>query len=419
MDIASLKQANSINLKAAADGWTALAKECWQAVNDIHDNGVNPVKQNWQDRVGRLAGPKLAQQADILEAGADIMRGVAMVLDGLTAEVIRAKTTLVNAFAMASSHGFTIDEAAGQVRSDAVSSAPDAADAVREINALLQEALREATQADQKAAAELRKLAGATCETSPNKALDSLQGEASQTELDMYNGGIPSGDDPKLVADWWNGLDIDQQQQLELSSPVALANLNGIPDDVKQNLRGGPGAKYDRVKVVQWALDHWNDDSSDMDSDNCTNFASEALHQGGVQYKGWNTLDDSGWFRGGTDDSGFGLDAILPQHTHAWGGAQNMHDFMMAHGGQEIPPDAVKPGDLVYYEEDSDQDTQDHKGAIHHTAVVTAVTPDGDIRYTQHSGDMKNGSINGRIDAFQEGRGHQKLHFVRVNPDWY
>jgi hypothetical protein len=32
---------------------------------------------------------------------------------------------------------------------------------------------------------------------------------------------------------------------------------------------------------------------------------------------------------------------------------------------------------------------------------------------------MKNGSIGGRIDAFQEGRGHQKLHFVRVNPDWY
>ena len=62
---------------------------------------------------------------------------------------------------------------------------------------------------------------------------------------------------------------------------------------------------------------------------------------------------------------------------------------------------------------------QDKKGAIHHTAVVTAVTPDGDIRYTQHSGDMKNGSIGGRIDAFQEGRGHQKLHFVRVNPDWY
>ncbi|MFF7634138.1 amidase domain-containing protein [Kitasatospora sp. NPDC008050] len=419
VDLPGLRATDPAALHAATDGWTALSKECRQAVDDIHDNGVNPVKANWQDRVGRLAGPKLAQQADILEAGADIMRGVAMVLGGLTAEVAQARSVLAHALDLAASHGFTVDDGTGQVRPDDASKDPAAADAVQEVNALLWEALREATQADCSAAAELRRLGAATGETRPDIALNSLQGGASQVELAMYTGGIPDGKDPRLVAAWWRGLDSTRQRQLELSDPVTLANLPGIPEDVRQELRGGPGAKYDRVKLVQWALDHWNDDSTDLDADNCTNFASQALHEAGVRYDGWNTLDDDGWVRGGSDTSGFGLDAILPQHTHAWGGAQNMHDFMVAHGGQEIPQDQVRPGDLVYYEEDSDQDDQDGKGQIHHTAVVTAVTPDGDVRYTQHSGDMRNGSLGGRIDAFQEGRGHQKLHFVRVNPDWY
>ncbi|MFE3108964.1 amidase domain-containing protein [Kitasatospora indigofera] len=419
MDIAALKAANSISTQAAADGWMALSKESWLAVNDIHANGVDPLKADWKDRVGEAAGRKLDEQARILEAGADIMRAVAMVLDGLATAITQAKLTLNSALDMAKANGLAVDERTGSAH-DPAATTPAAASVVQEVDALIREALREATQADHQAAAELRKLGAATCETDPAKALNGLQGEASQVELNMYTGGIPDGGDPRLVADWWNALPDSQRKQLMLSDPVTLANLPGIPDDVKLGLRGGPGAKYDRVKLVQWTLDHWNDDSGDMDEDNCTNFASEALHQSGVKFKGWNTLDDDGWFRGG-GASGLGsfADSVVPGHTHAWGGAQNMHDFMVAHGGQEVPPDQVKPGDLVYYEEDSDQDPDDRKGQIHHTAIVTAVTPDGDVRNSQHSGGMKNGSLGGRIDSFQEGRGHQKLHYVRVDPDWY
>jgi hypothetical protein len=420
VDIAALKAARSIDVDDAATGWMALSKESWQAVNDIHANGVDPLKADWKDRIGEAAGRKLEEQARILEAGADIMRGVAMILDALSASITRAKLTLNAALDMAQQYGLTVDEASGTVHGPSGGASTSLDGVVQEIDALIQEALREAIQADQQAAAELRKLGAATCETDPHKALDNLQSEASQVELNMYTGGIPKGQDPRLVADWWKALPDSQRQQLMLSDPVTLANLPGIPDDVKLQLRGGPGAKYDRVKTVQWALEHWDDTSIDAFDDNCTNFASEALHQGGLRAKGdslWGWRGDDTWGR--SNDAGDGWLSQRVDYSKSWAGAQNMHDFMMRHGGQEVPPDQVRPGDLVYYEEDSDQDSQDKKGVVHHTAVVTAVTPDGDIRYTQHSGGMKNGSIGGRIDGFQEQRGHQKLHFVRVNPDWY
>ncbi|MFI6850382.1 amidase domain-containing protein [Kitasatospora sp. NBC_00085] len=420
MNIAALKAARSIDVEAAANSWLALSKQAWQSVNDIHANGVDPLKANWKDRVGEAAGRKLEEHARILEAGADIMRGVVMVLDALGASITRAKLTLNSALDMARDYGLTVDEASGTVHSGSGGAGASTDNAVQEINAMIQEALREAAQADKLAATELRKLAAATCETDPRKALDTLQREASQVELAMYTGGIPNGQDPRLVADWWKALTDNQRKQLMLSDPVTLANLPGIPDDVKLGLRGGPGAKYDRIKTVQWALEHWDDTSIDVFGDNCTNFASEALHQGGLHAKGdglWGWRGDDTWGR--SEDAGGDWLSQRVDYSKSWAGAQNMHDFLMRHGSEEISADQVKPGDIVYYEEDSDQDDQDKKGAVHHTAVVTAVTPDGDIRYTQHSGGQQNASLGGRIDSFQEQRGHQKLHFVRVNPDWY
>ncbi|GAA2259700.1 MULTISPECIES: amidase domain-containing protein [Kitasatospora] len=419
MDLTSLKAARSIDVDAAADGWMELSKESWQAVNDIHANGVDPLKDDWKDRVGEAAGRKLEEQAQILEAGADLTRSVAMILDGLSAEITRAKLTMQAGLDLAQNHGLAVDMATAQVRDSAGSVSPDAAAAAQEVNALLREALREAEQADHQAAAELRKLGAATTLKSPDAALNE-QYAVSRLELAMYSGGIPDGKDPRLVADWWNALPDSQKKQLMLSDPVTLANLPGIPEDVKQNVRGGPGAKYDRVKAVQWAMEHWNDNSGDFEGEeNCTNFVSEALHQSGMKFKGWNTMDGDGWFRGG-GSSGLGswVDGVIPGHTHAWGGAQNQHDFMLKHGGQEISPDQVRPGDIVYYEEDA-EGTDVPKGQIFHTAIVTAVTPRGDIRYTAHNGSKLNASVEGRLPSFEESRGHLKVHYVRVNPDWY
>ncbi|WAL71133.1 amidase domain-containing protein [Kitasatospora sp. YST-16] len=420
MDLDALAAANSIALDSAANGWLTLSRESWKAVNDIHANGVDPLKENWKDKVGASAGQKLEEQARILETGADLTRAVAMILDGLGSNVARAKITMNAALDMANQYGLTVDRATGLVHNG--SGTPDSStdNAVQEINAMLREALREAAQADAQAAAELRKLGAATCETDPQRALDDYQGEASRIEINMYSGSIPDGSDPRLVTDWWNALPESQHQQLMRSDPVTLANLPGIPDSVKLELHGGPNAKYDPVKTVQWALEHWDDTSVDRFDDNCTNFASEALHQGGLHAKGdslWGWRGDDTWGR--SDDSGKDWLSQRLDYSKSWAGAQNMHDFMVHHGGQELSPDQVRPGDIVYYEEESDQDGETGKNVIHHTAVVTAVTPTGDIKYTQHSGGQQNASVDGRIDAFQEHRGQQKLHFVRVSPDWY
>ncbi|BAJ31621.1 MULTISPECIES: amidase domain-containing protein [Kitasatospora] len=412
-----LRQADPAALRRAADGWVELSKESWHAVNDLHGNGIGPLKEDWQDRVGQSAGKKLAEQADILESGADITRGVAMVVDGLASSLEYAQRVLQQALDLASAYRLEVDgngtvTTTGEVTGESLTHMNEVAD-------LVKEALREARQADDRAAAELRKLGGATCETNPEKALDQLQGEASQTQLDMLAADIPDGSDPALVSRWWAALTPEQQKQLELAEPVKLANLPGIPDAVKEDLRGGPGRKWDRVRMVEWVLAHWNDDSGDFDDENnCTNFASEALFQSGVRMKGDWTVEGDAWNRG--DDPGWlGLGIIGQQHSHAWGGAQNLHDFMVGNGGREVPPDQVKPGDLVFLEDDNDQNPDLTPGNIHHTAIVTAVTPDGDIRYSQHNDSRKNVSMDGRSDHEAQSEGRQKIRYVRVEPDWY
>lgn len=418
--IAQLKQATPAQWQKAADGWLSLAKESEQACNDIHAQGKGPLDEHWQDRVGQSAGAKLASQADILESGADIMRGVAMVLDGLTTSIEYAQRTLQDGLRMAADYGFDVDEQTGELSPNGQGSVPEGHRYAAEVGAMLDEALRQADQADRQAAAELRKLAGDTCVTDPGQALDRIQGEASQVELNMYKGDIPDGKDPALVAEWWDALTPQQQEQLKLSDPVELADLNGIPDSVKQELRGTDG-KFDRVEYVRWTMEHWNDSSIDIDGENnCTNFASEGLHHSGVKYKGWNTLDDDSW--GKSTAGGWGwdwADRNLHTHSNSWGGAQNLHDFLTGNGSQEVPLSQAKPGDIIFFEEASDQNGHIKQGTIHHTAVVTAVTPDGDIRYTQHSDQRLNVSLNGRENHELAAEGQQNVRVVRVQPNWY
>jgi hypothetical protein len=156
-----------------------------------------------------------------------------------------------------------------------------------------------------------------------------------------------------------------------------------------------------------------------LGENNCTNFASEALHQSGVHYKGWNTLDDDGWGKSTAGGMGWDwLDRNGHTHSNSWGGAQNLHDFLTRNGSSEVSASQVKPGDIIFFEEASDQNGNLQKGTIHHTAIVTAVTPDGDIRYTQHSDQRLNVSLNGRENHELEAEGQQRMRFVHVQPNW-
>ncbi|MDH6115959.1 hypothetical protein ABH930_002178 [Kitasatospora sp. GAS204A] len=421
--LADLQQADPTQWMTAADGWMLAAQEATDASNDLHAQGVGPLGDHWQDAVGQAAGQKLSGQADALEAASDIMRGVAMVLHGLTHSIEYAQSTLNRALALAQQFNLSVDlEGAGASIPPGGADSPDNRDALAEVNGLLVEALGEAAQADQQVAAELAKLGNDTNVTDLGQALDQIQGEASNVELAAYQGDIPSGDNPQLVTDWWNGLTPLQQHQFMLSEPVAIAGLPGIPDDVKAELHGTDG-KYDRVAFVQYAQAHWNDGHGDVSGeDNCTNFTSNALHEAGMQYKGWNTYDSNGWNQSIAGQSGwdFGLGFIAGQeHSDSWSAAQNLHDFLTGNGGQEVTQDQVKPGDLVFFQENNNQDPSLPQGQIHHTAIVTAVTPDGDVRYTQHSDPRLNVSLDGRTEHEVRAEGQQNVLFVRPQPNWY
>jgi hypothetical protein len=277
--------------------------------------------------------------------------------------------------------------------------------------------VEQVTTADRLAAAEFAKLADQTGLIDPDKALNDLQTHASHVQMQMLAADIPVHEDPTTVREWWNGLSAKQRKDMMLAEPVAIANLDGVPTDVRRELRGN--GKYDRVKLVQYALDNWDKDDPTDFGNNCTNFVSNALHHAGMKEKTsfWEgTTGEDTWMIGNRS----GVDSVDKHlaYSDTWAAAENNQNFMLKHGGTEVPRSDVKPGDIIYYEQAGPNDSTE-KGNTHHAAIVTAVMPDGEIKYTQHSDSYQNVSLEGRLPATEKREGQQNLRIVRPNPDWY
>lgn len=123
-------------------------------------------------------------------------------------------------------------------------------------------------------------------------------------------------------------------------------------------------------------------------------------------------VPQSGVWHTGTFQGIFGeLDAATASPT--WAAAQNFHDFLTSHGGQEVPTSQAKPGDVVFFE--SEGGPAGPPGHIHHTAVL----PNGDIRYTQHSNDALNYSADGRSQQIADVYGATPMVVVQPNVNGY
>ncbi|MFE5625470.1 amidase domain-containing protein [Streptomyces virginiae] len=288
------------------------------------------------------------------------------------------------------------------------------------VNALIDEALREASQADTKASAELDKLARTINVSDTSQAHNEILVEASHVEFEMLRADIPVGKDPELVRAWWSGLTRQQQKDLMRADPVTLADLDGLPPDVGRELRGTDG-KIDRVEMVRYALDHW-DRKDDLDygaAGNCTNFVSSSLEAGGMKKKisPWTGLmGDDAWGR----QSGTGWDWLDQNayHSESWARAEGLQNFLLRHGGNEVSRTDARPGDIVFYEQVA-PGTETAPGETHHAAVVTSVTPDGDIKLTQHTSSFQNVSLDSREHIANRNGGEQRVRIVRPEPDWY
>lgn len=406
--VSQLKAAQPALWADAITGWNALLNLTRRTAHDIRDQGAGPTRDNWQDALGQKAAGTMSDLANQFDNVSYAISGITMILQGLADAVGMAQSTLTEA--LHKSVGLGLDVADNGhvqvVESGLPGAAGDAALPV--VQAMVQEALNAATNADHEAAVELGKL-GALATTVEGDPLLAEQTAASQTELSMFASIIPGNATPDQVNAWWSSLSPQQQTELENAVPTQIYGLNGIPQSVKDQLRGS--GNVNKMHLVQFADDHWNDESLDWQSwltpwkpmDNCTHFVSTALENAGMQQSdAWH----DGVFQGVVGE----LDADTASPT--WGGAQNLHDLLTSHGGQVVPLGQAKPGDIVFFQDDP-------SGHIHHSAVVTAVLPNGDIRYTQHSDPALDQSWDGRSQQAVDVGGPQHPVVVRLAPNGY
>lgn len=416
--MAQLQGADISTWRAAATGWLNFANQAERVADDIRDQGTGRLPQAWGDKVGQAAAAALGKIANEYECAADIMKGAQMVLDGLAESVEVAQRELASAVSLGQwpvvveSDGTVHIDTDGQGYGDQWNEIQQRATTVEN---MIKDALQAADQADSEANRLLAEIkTNVNLQTVGDANHDSgtavgVQHDASLAEVNLIGLSLPAGQSPAVVAAWWNGLTDTEKTQLQRAVPTDLVALNGIPDDVKTALRGNDG--YDRMALVNFALDHANDTSIDKYGDDCTQFVSTALNAAGIPQSrtnlGVGAPYQPDWHPG---DTGFLAKVFNTEASSSWINAQGSHDFMLANGSSEVPKSQAEPGDIVYFHDDS--------GHIYHSAVVTSVTPDGDILYTQHSPGRTDYSLNGRSETIQEDFGSTNVSIVRVKPNW-
>lgn len=128
--------------------------------------------------------------------------------------------------------------------------------------------------------------------------------------------------------------------------------MAGLPDAVRDDI-AATDLGYDRVDMLQYAKDHWDNEDIDWpDKNNCTNFVSLALEAAGLPFKGTFTLQGDAW--------GHRLIPDMPiigdtgGYTDSWGGADAQHDLFVDSGSPEVSIADAKPGDVIYWSQTGD-----------------------------------------------------------------
>jgi hypothetical protein len=226
---------------------------------------------------------------------------------------------------------------------------------------MIHDALTRAEKIDQDATAGLRKLNAQLAQLDSDLAnlqgdlanskqlepqLSAVQEGATQDQLKLIQDSLPVAGSPAAVAMWWNSLTPQEREDLVKSVPVALYDLKGIPQSVRNQLRGSDG--YDRVELVRWAEQNWNNSRVDVFPDkneNCANFVSNALLHAGLRPKG-SPFDAGGWNEWRWPWQVFNQNGV---YTPSWTAAQNQRDFFVHNGGHTVPRSQARPGDLIYF----------------------------------------------------------------------
>ncbi|HSV65368.1 MAG TPA: amidase domain-containing protein [Mycobacteriales bacterium] len=415
VDFMALREANPELWKTAADDWVDLARRAEQSANDIYQRGVGALDEHWTDAVGERAGQKLKELANSYQVAAATIRGVVSTLDGLGESVDAVRGSLQSAIDYAHRYGLVVD-GNGRVSQQPGTHCAEDEPKISQANRLITEAIESASRIDDEASAELDRLRDAISNTDLSKALDQIQQSASENQLALLRESLPIGADAATVRIWWSSLTPAEQAAYERALPVDLYDLDGVPDDVKQRMRGTDG--YDRIEMLRWARQNVDNTDIDIFDNNCANFVSHALEHAGLDQKmGWDgTFGGNSWGHGSQTGWDW-LDARDSSHTASWAQADAQHDFLVHNGGQQVSVPQAQPGDVIYWEQ-AGAGGPTEPGQVHHAAVVTSVTPDGTIHYTQHSSSRLDASLDGRLPATEVREGNQRVAIVRPRQTW-
>ncbi|SHY88862.1 Putative amidase domain [Mycobacteroides abscessus subsp. bolletii] len=424
---AELRSAKPQLWTTAAQDLRKAGQQCDRVEDDIHNNGVHPLTDAWDDHVGQLAVEVLKNIATKAETTSILARTGAEPVDALAHAVRTAQTELENGVSLAESNGLKVDPATGKVSLPKTLGRNDNPTAMfltmNQAQRLIDDAIEAATQANNLCAEALQKASGSVVnpETTKGQAQD-VQKLAVKNALEEIRDTLPDGLSSSQVRMWWNGLTPGEQFNLERAAPTELMNLDGIPEDVRTRI-DRPDLGYSSAGTVDYAKRNVENGRLDWKPplDNCTSFVSNSLRYGGgmktkedpyglgpvvpTEHFNQDAWTDNG--RGGEDpwDPGFG------SYSPTWGAAQNNHDFFLNHGGTVVSdPNQIRPGDVVYWKMTD--------GEVHHAAVVTGVLPDGEILYTQHSDAGLNYPLNGRLPEFEQNYGKQTIDVVRPKVTW-
>ncbi|GLY92793.1 amidase domain-containing protein [Actinoplanes sp. NBRC 103695] len=397
----------------AADTWLGLARESEDAAAAILERGRSKVDEHWTDEVGAGAGARLDTLSTSYQTAAGTMHGVVSILYGLADAVGPVQRSLQAAVDFATGNGLSVDAGGGVVVPPGWAGPPNVpGDADR----LIREAVDSAARIDVQARDQLDKLADAVTNEDRDAAIDDVQGEASASQVDLMVEALPVGQDPATVAAWWNSLSEEDRSAFEKAVPVELYDLQGLPEDVKRRLEGDGG--YNRIESIRWAKENAFNPDIDIYGNNCANFVSHALLNGGLEERADPVDARNPLGHNWTDGAHTGI-PLVDTHTAspAWYNSERQRDLFVAAGGGEIPLSEVQPGDIIYFEQAAPNGPIE-EGKVHHAAVVTSVTPDGDIHYTQHTASRLDASLDGRLPTTEVVEGDQRVVAARPRQNW-
>lgn len=195
-------------------------------------------------------------------------------------------------------------------------------------------------------------------------------------------------------------------------------------DHINGDLKLPPGLSEERRKAVEYA-EKWADGNNPEYKtypEDCTNFVSQALREGGFKDKG-DGLGD--WWHGDRDDWYYNKDTWNPKNheSETWNNAAASHDYFTQHSGLgeikgvldtpakagldvQAPSKAgLVPGDLIYY--------KDNAGQINHVAMYVGQVNGVDV-VDQHSGNFSTPHDDWMPDTGEFLGGQSRVEFVHL-----